>query len=53
MAGVLKQAHRFSGKLIPRECLHVSLLFLGGGSDQMVRSACEAIAGDDPFRRFL
>ena len=44
MAGILKQAHRFSGKLIPRECLHVSLLFLGRGSEQVVRSACEAVA---------
>jgi RNA 2',3'-cyclic 3'-phosphodiesterase len=45
VAGVLKQAHRFGGKLIPRECLHVSLLFLGRGSDQLARSACEAVAG--------
>lgn len=43
VAGVLKQAHRFSRKLIPRECLHVSLLFLGRGSDQLARSACEAV----------
>jgi RNA 2',3'-cyclic 3'-phosphodiesterase len=45
VAGILKQAHRFSRKLVPRECLHVSLLFLGRGSEQVVRSACEAAAG--------
>jgi 2'-5' RNA ligase len=44
VAGILKQAHRFSRKLIPRECLHVSLLFLGRGSEQLVRDACEAVA---------
>jgi RNA 2',3'-cyclic 3'-phosphodiesterase len=44
-ASVLKRAHRFTGELIPRECLHVSLLFLGRGSEQLVRSACEAVAG--------
>src|SRR5271156_6163244 len=45
IAGVLKQAHRFTRKLIPRECLHVSLLFLGRGSEQLARSACAAVAG--------
>jgi RNA 2',3'-cyclic 3'-phosphodiesterase len=45
IAGILKQAHRFAGKLIPRECLHVSLLFLGRGSEQLARGACEAVAG--------
>jgi RNA 2',3'-cyclic 3'-phosphodiesterase len=45
IAGILKQAHRFAGKLIPCECLHVSLLFLGRGSEQLVRSACQAVAG--------
>jgi 2'-5' RNA ligase len=44
VAGVLKLAHRFSRKLIPRECLHVSLLLVGRGSEQLVRSACEAVA---------
>jgi RNA 2',3'-cyclic 3'-phosphodiesterase len=44
IAGILRQAHRFDGKLIPRDCLHVSLLFLGRGSEQLVRSACEAVA---------
>jgi RNA 2',3'-cyclic 3'-phosphodiesterase len=44
VAGILKQAHRFSRKLIPRECLHVSLLFLGRGSEQLVRDACKAVA---------
>jgi len=30
LAGVLKRAHRFSGKLIAPDRLHVSLFFLGG-----------------------
>ena len=30
LAGVLKRAHRFSGKLIAADRLHVSLFFLGG-----------------------
>jgi 2'-5' RNA ligase len=42
LAGVLKQAHGFSRELVARNCLHVSLLFLGRGSEQMVRRACEA-----------
>jgi 2'-5' RNA ligase len=45
VGGILKQAHRFVGKLVPRECLHVSLLFLGRGSEQVVRRACGAVAG--------
>jgi RNA 2',3'-cyclic 3'-phosphodiesterase len=45
VAGILKQAHRFTRKLIPRECLHVSLLFLGRGSERLVHSACDAVAG--------
>jgi RNA 2',3'-cyclic 3'-phosphodiesterase len=45
IAGILKRAHGFAGKLIPRECLHVSLLFLGRGSARVVREACEAVAG--------
>jgi RNA 2',3'-cyclic 3'-phosphodiesterase len=45
VAGILKQAHRFTRKLIPRECLHVSLLFLGRGSEQLLRDACDAVAG--------
>jgi RNA 2',3'-cyclic 3'-phosphodiesterase len=49
IAGILKRAHRFAGKLIPRECLHVSLLFLGRGSEQLVRGACEAVASVKPI----
>jgi RNA 2',3'-cyclic 3'-phosphodiesterase len=45
VAGILKRAHRFAGKLVPRECLHVSLLFLGRGSEQLLRDAREAVAG--------
>lgn len=45
VAGILKQAHRFTRKLIPRECPHVSLLFLGRGSEQLLRDAREAVAG--------
>jgi 2'-5' RNA ligase len=51
LAGILKHALRFGGELTKRECLHVSLLFLGRGSEQLARSACEAVAGVkiDPF----
>lgn len=52
LAGVLKRAHQFSGKLIASDRLHVSLFFLGGLPEQMVRAVCEA-AGDvrmPPFK---
>jgi len=42
LAGVLKRAHKFDGKLIAPERLHVSLFFLGGLPDRYVRAACEA-----------
>jgi 2'-5' RNA ligase len=45
VAGILKEAHRFTRRLVPRECLHVSLLFLGHGSEQLLRDAREAVAG--------
>jgi RNA 2',3'-cyclic 3'-phosphodiesterase len=45
LAGILQRAHRFRGKLIAPECLHVSLLFLGRWSEPVVRHACEAVAG--------
>jgi 2'-5' RNA ligase len=45
LAGILKQAHRFSGRLIAQDCLHVSLLFLDRWSEQLARNACEAVAG--------
>src|SRR5258706_15016186 len=44
LAGVLKRAHKFGGKLVEGERLHVSLFFLGGLSAHMVRMACEAVA---------
>jgi 2'-5' RNA ligase len=44
LAGVLKRAHKFSGKLMEPDRLPISLFFLGGLSDQIVRSACEAFA---------
>jgi RNA 2',3'-cyclic 3'-phosphodiesterase len=45
LAAVLQRAHRFRGKLVPPECLHVSLLFLGRWSEPVARYACEAVAG--------
>ena len=44
LAGVLKRAHRFSGKLIDPVRLHVSLFFLGGLPEQDIRAACTAAA---------
>jgi RNA 2',3'-cyclic 3'-phosphodiesterase len=43
-ATILKRAHGFSGKLIAPDRQHVSLFFLGGLPEQMVRMACEALA---------
>jgi 2'-5' RNA ligase len=45
LAGVLRRAHGFRGNLIPPECLHVSLLFVGRGSELTARRACEAVTG--------
>ena len=42
LAGVLKRAHKFDGKLIAPECLHISLFFLGDMSERFVRAANEA-----------
>jgi len=42
LAGVLKRAHRFSGKIIAADRLHVSLFSLTGLPDRQVRAACEA-----------
>jgi 2'-5' RNA ligase len=42
LAGALKRAHRFSGKLMAPESLHISLFFLGECEDQLVRLACDA-----------
>src|SRR5882757_2919194 len=44
LAGVLKRAHQFSGKLIEPERLHISLFFLGGLPEQDVRAARMAAA---------
>jgi 2'-5' RNA ligase len=45
LAGVLKRAHQFSGKLIEPERLHISLFFLGGLPEQDVQ-AVRAAATD-------
>ena len=39
LAGVLKRAHRFSGKLIEPSRLHISLFFLGGLPEQDIQAA--------------
>jgi 2'-5' RNA ligase len=44
LAGVLKRAHKFMGRLIPADRLHVSLFFLGGLHEDGVRKVCEAAA---------
>ncbi|SRR6266496_5022556 len=42
LAGVLKRAHKFDGKLIAPERLHISLFFLGGLPERHILAACEA-----------
>ena len=42
LAGVLKRAHKFDGKLIAPERLHISLFFIGDMSERFVRAASEA-----------
>jgi 2'-5' RNA ligase len=51
LAGVLKRAHRFSGKLIEPARLHVSLFFLGGLPEQDIQAAHVAAADvrTEPF----
>jgi 2'-5' RNA ligase len=44
LAGTLKRAHKFMGRPIPPERLHISLFFLGGLHEVGVRSVCEAAA---------
>jgi 2'-5' RNA ligase len=39
---ILKDAHRFAGRPIRPECLHVSLLFLGPPSEELIRIGHEA-----------
>jgi len=43
MAEILKAAHRFRGRLTAPERLHVTLLSLGGLSEQLIRTACSVI----------
>jgi RNA 2',3'-cyclic 3'-phosphodiesterase len=45
LARTLKRAHNFSGKPIASDRLHISLFFLGGLPDHIVRMACEALTG--------
>jgi RNA 2',3'-cyclic 3'-phosphodiesterase len=44
LAGVLKRAHKFMGRLIPADRLHISLFFLGGLHEDGLRKVCEAAA---------
>ncbi len=44
LAAVLKHAHKFDRKLIEPHRLHVSLFFLGGWSEHIVRAVCQAAA---------
>ncbi|XIA62535.1 2'-5' RNA ligase family protein [Bradyrhizobium sp. TZ2] len=44
LAVVLKRAHRFDGKLIAPQRLHISLFFLGGLPERSIHAACEAAA---------
>ena len=39
---MLKRAHKFDGKLIAPERLHISLFFIGDMSERFVRAASEA-----------
>jgi len=43
-AGILRRAHNLEGRLINAECLHISLLFLGGLPEQTLHKACKAAA---------
>lgn len=51
LAGVLKRAHRFSGKIIAADRLHVSLFSLTGLPDHQIYAACDAATGvrTEPF----
>jgi 2'-5' RNA ligase len=44
LAQVLSRAHKFDGKATELERLHVSLFFLGGLPEPVVRMACDAAA---------
>jgi len=45
LARTLKRAHKFTGKPIASDRLHISLFFLGGLPDPIVQMACEALTG--------
>jgi 2'-5' RNA ligase len=42
LAEALKRAHKFDGKIVEAERLHVSLFFLGELQERVARMACEA-----------
>lgn len=44
LARILKLAHGFGGKLTAQDRLHVSLFFLGGLSEGVIRAVCGAVA---------
>jgi 2'-5' RNA ligase len=44
LANALKRAHKFDGKIIEPDRLHISLFFLGGSPNPIARMACEAAA---------
>src|SRR3984893_3443515 len=44
LAAALKRAHKFDGKIIEPDRLHISLFFLGGSPNPIARMACEAAA---------
>jgi 2'-5' RNA ligase len=44
LAAALKRAHKFDRKLIEPERLHLTLFFLGGLPEHVVRRACDAVA---------
>ena len=44
LAGILKRAHKFDGKLIAPERLHISLFYLGGLLEHRIQAAREAVA---------
>jgi 2'-5' RNA ligase len=44
LAEALKRAHKFDGKIVEAERLHVSLFFLGELPEPVARKACEAAA---------
>jgi 2'-5' RNA ligase len=44
LAGALKRAHKFEGKIIEQHRLHISLFFFGGSPNPIARLAREAAA---------